>query len=248
MTRAIQLLLLVLAQSTVPREVVQLARIKHDMSAVLSKMPDYMCEEIVRRSAREKGAKTFKDVDTMRLDVAFVGGKELFGKHGAGQIDKSHPSGLTGHGVTSNGEFTGHARSVFSDGGATMRYFGPDALEGRAALRWDYSITSLASGWSLTYAGRPTRVASKGSFWVDPESLDLLQLDVNAAEIEASFPIAATRLSIGYGKVQLGSNIALIPQRSELLLTDADGTLERNIVQFSRCREYGADTAIFFDK
>jgi hypothetical protein len=248
MTRAIQLLLLFLAQSTVPREVVQLARIKHDMTGVLSKMPDYMCEEIVERSARDKGARKFRDVDTMRLDVAFVGGKELFGRHDAGHIDKSHPSGLTRHGVTSNGEFTGHARSVFMNNAATMRYFGPDKLDGRETLRWDYSITTLASDWSLNYAGRLTTVASKGSFWVDPESLDVLQLDVIATEIEPGFPIAATHLSIGYGKVRLGNSIALIPQKSVLLVTGSDGTLERNLAQFRRCHEYGADTVLSFDK
>ena len=248
MIRTVQLLLLFLAQSTVPREVVQLARVKHDMAAVLSKMPDYMCEEIVQRSAREKGAKAFKDVDTMRLDVAFVGGREVFGKHEAGKIDKNHPSGLTGHGVTSNGEFTGFARSVFVDGGATMRYFGPDPLDGRAALRWNYSIGLLSSGWTLTYAGRLTKVTAKGSFWVDAESLDLLQLDVDAADIETGFPMMATHLSIGYGRTRLGSNIVLIPQRSELLVTDRNGTVERNMVQFRRCREYGAESAISFDK
>jgi hypothetical protein len=248
MTRAIQLLLLVLAQSTVPREVIQLARIKHDMAAVLNKMPDYMCEEIVDRSQREKGSTRFKDVDTMRLDVAFVGGKELFGKHDAGKIDKSHPSGLTGHGVTSDGEFAGHARTVFVNGSSTIRYFGPDVLQGRKALRWDYVVPLLLSGWTLNYAGRVTRVASKGSFWADPESLDLLQLDIEAAEIEQGFPIQATRLSIHYGKVRLGENIVLIPQESDLLLSDASGTLEHNVVHFSRCREYGADSAISFDK
>jgi hypothetical protein len=248
MLRAVQLLLLFLAQSTVPREVIQLARIKHDMSAVLLKMPDYMCEETVDRTRREKGAPAFKNVDTMRLDVAFVGGKELFGRHDAGQIDKSHPSSLAGHGVTSNGEFTGHARSVFLDGAATMHYFGPDPVDGKAALRWDYNITTFSSGWVLTYAGRRTQVASKGSFWVDPESLELQQLDVNAAEIEADFPISATHLSIGYAKALLGSKTVLIPQRSDLLVTNSDGALEHNLVQFSHCREYGADSAISFDK
>jgi hypothetical protein len=248
MVRAIYPLALFLAQSSVPNEVLQLARIKHDMAAVLSKMPNYMCEEIVDRSARENGAKKFKDVDTMRLDVAFVGGKEVFGKHTAGKIDKSHPFGLTGHGVTSNGEFTGFARTVFTDNVATMHYFGPDQLKGKASLRWDYSIPLLTSGWTLIYAGRLTKVATKGSFWVDPESLELLQLDVIASEIEPGFPMTATHLSIGYGKVRLGSNIVLIPQRSELFVTSSDGTLERNMAQFRRCREYGADSAISFDK
>jgi hypothetical protein len=237
-----------LMQSTVPHEVVQLARIKHDMTAILDRMPDYMCEEIVERSTREKGSKKFRDDDTMRLDVAFVGGREVFGKHDIGQIDKVHPSGFTGHGVTSNGEFASHARTVFANGTATIRYFGAEELHGQQALRWDYVVPYLFSGWTLNYAGRITRVASKGSFWVDAESLDLLQLDVEATEIEAGFPIAGTHLSIRYGKVKLGEKLALIAQESELLLSGTDGALERNRVQFKRCRQYGAESLLSFDK
>lgn len=241
-------LMLLMMQSVVPREVVQLARIKHEMSAVLNKMPDYMCEEIVERSSMEKGAKKFKEGDTMRLDVAFVGGRELFGKHEVGQIDKDHPSTLTGHGVTSSGEFVGHARTVFVGGAATIRYFGPDDLQGRNALRWDYVVPKLLSSWTFNYAGRMTQVASKGSFWVDRESLELLQLDVDATEIEPGFPIARTHLSINYGKVRLGDKLVLIAQQSDLLLTGANGTLERNLVQFKRCRQYGTESVLSFDK
>jgi hypothetical protein len=243
-----EILFLLIAQSTVPREVVQLARVRHDMSAILARMPDYTCEEIVDRSMREKGAAKFKNVDTMRMDVAYVGGKELFGRHGAARIDKSHPNSFTGHGVTSNGDFTSHARSVFVDRAATTRYFGSDPIAGVPALRWDYTISTLSSGWTLNYAGRLTRVGAKGSFWVHPESLELMQLEVNATEIETGFPISATRLSIGYAKVPLGSQLMMIPYNSDLLVTNSDGVLERNLAQFRHCREYGADSAISFDK
>jgi hypothetical protein len=196
MTFGLQVAFLILAQSTVAQDVIQLARIEHEMSAVLANMPNYTCEETIERSIREKGMPAFKVSDTLRLNVAFVGGKELFGRRDAARIDKSHPNSFTGHGVTSNGEFVGHARSVFMDNGATIRYFGADETKGRAALRWDYAISLLMSGWTLQYAGRVTQVASKGSFWVDAKSLEILQLDVNATQIEEAFPIAGAHLSL----------------------------------------------------
>ncbi len=131
---------------------------------------------------------------------------------------------------TSNGEFTGHARSVFLDGAAVFRYAGADTIDGHAALRWNYTITALASGWILTYNGRGIKVASTGSFWAHPESLDVLRLEVNADKIETDFPIAATRLSISYARLQLRQKSVSIPQSSDLLVTDADGTLQRNQV------------------
>jgi hypothetical protein len=105
----------------------------------------------------------------------------------------------------------------------------------------------LFSGWTLQYAGVITKVGARGSFWVDESTLDLLQLDVDATEVERRFPISAVHLSIRYGRVQLGTNLALIPQSTEMLETDLDGTRDHNATQFSQCREYGAEAAISFD-
>lgn len=244
----LQMSLLFLAQSTVPREVVQLARVKHDMSAALEKIPDYTCMETVERSSGRSGRNEFKFKDTLRMDVAFIAGKEVYSKHGAPRIDKTDPAHFIPFGLTSNGEFAGHARSVFSAWApAQIRYGGADQRNGRAALRWDYVIPSLVSGWTLQYAGRLTHVASEGSFWADASSLEVMQLDVDATEIEAGFPITAAHESIRYGRVQLGSNLALIPIGMDLLETETDGTVNRNAMKFTQCKEYRAESGISFD-
>jgi hypothetical protein len=243
------LLLLFVAQANVPHEVVQLARVKHDMSAALEKIPDYTCLETVERSISAPNAKsTLKVHDTVHMDVAFIGGREVYGKHGAGRIDKAQPGHFITFGLTSNGEFVGHARTVFgASGSAQIHYGGPETRDGRAALRWDYVVPYLVSGWALQYAGRETRVAAVGSFWVDGSSLEVTQLDIDAMGIEPGFPIAAVHESIQYERVQLGPRLALIPTSADVLMTEKDGALNRNAVRFTQCKEYRAESEISFD-
>jgi hypothetical protein len=247
MTQETKLLFLFIAQSTVPQEVVQLARIKHDMSEVLAKVPNYICTETIERSVRKRGAPQFRVTDALRLNVAFIGGKEVYSWHGAQRIDRSDPIRLVGSGVMSTGEFATHARAVFHDNAATFRYIGAETWRGQAALRWDYSIPYLFSGWALNDDLATTRVASNGSFRVSAKSLDLLHLEIDASEIEAGFPMSAAHTSIEYAKVHLGSRFVLVPQSTTLLVTESDGSQYRNQGQFSQCHEYGAEAAISFD-
>jgi hypothetical protein len=233
-------------QSTVPREIIQLARIKHEMSAVLSKLPDYTCMETVERSTRKRGADPFRRVDTIKLDVAFIGGKEVYAWHGARRIEEENLGRLNRTGVTSTGGFASHAMTVFVSETARVVYDGPEVSRGRAALRWDYKVPYLFSRWTLTYAGRSSQVAAHGSFWVDSASLELLRLDVFADEIPAGFPITAVHVGIDYEKVHLNANDVLIPQTTELLLSEEGGVQNRNLAKFSQCREYGAEAAISF--
>jgi hypothetical protein len=247
MTQGTKLLFLFIAQSTVPQEVVQLARIKHDMSEALAKVPDYICTETIERSVRKRGAPQFRVRDALRLDVAFIGGKEVYSWHGARRIDQNDPVRLAGSGVMSTGEFATHARAVFHDNIATFRYIGAETWRGQAALRWDYSIPYLVSGWTLNYDLATTRVASNGSFRVSAKSLELLHLEIDASEIEAGFPMSAAHTSIDYAKVHLGSRFVLVPQSTNLLVTESDGSQYRNLGQYSQCHEYGAEASISFN-
>jgi hypothetical protein len=246
MIHGAKLIFLFVAQSTVPQEIIQLARIKHDMSAILAKVPDYTCTETVERSVRKKGTLQFKVTDALRLEVAFIGGQEVYSWHGARRIDRSDPIGLVGSGVVSNGEFATHARAVFHDNIAKFRYIGADTWRGEAALRWDYSIPYLFSGWTLSHNSATTRVTSNGSFQVSAKSLELLHLEIDASQIEAGFPISAAHTSIEYAKIRLGSKLVLVPQTTDLLLTESDGSQHRNLAQFSQCHEYSAEAAISF--
>ncbi|HXI43090.1 MAG TPA: hypothetical protein VNH83_24120, partial [Bryobacteraceae bacterium] len=96
-------------------------------------------------------------------------------------------------------------------------------------------------------SGASGRVAAAGSFWVDAESLDLLRIETNAAEIPPDLPIAAVRNTLDYARVRIGSENLLLPQSAELILTEDTGHENRNRIEFSHCREFGANSMLRFE-
>jgi hypothetical protein len=64
---------LVEAQSELPREVLDLSRIKAKMNENLDRLPDYTCLETISRFHRATAASVFRHVDTVRVEVARIG-------------------------------------------------------------------------------------------------------------------------------------------------------------------------------
>jgi hypothetical protein len=90
-------------------------------------------------------------------------------------------------------------------------------------------------------------VAAKGSFWFDPVSLDLLRLEVYGEDIPDSLRLDEAVIRNSYARARIGVSDALLPQRSEVTMTYFSGVTNRNVIEFSRCREYGAESKINFD-
>ncbi len=61
-----------------PPDQSQLARFQDKVRLDLTGIPNYTCLETIERAHREAHARDFKPVDTIRLEVSSVAGKELF--------------------------------------------------------------------------------------------------------------------------------------------------------------------------
>ena len=59
-------------------EVLLLARIKVKMAENLKGLPNYTCLQTIERSTRDAGNRRYRPLDTVRVEVALVDGKELF--------------------------------------------------------------------------------------------------------------------------------------------------------------------------
>jgi hypothetical protein len=246
-TTVIVLLLsaLVEAQSELPREVLDLSRIKAKMNENLDRLPDYTSLETINRSHRASAASVFRHLDTVRVEVARIGEREFYSWPGARRFE-GNVADLVHSGTTSSGEFASHAHSLFANAATQIRYVGPELFKGRRALKYDYRLASFASGWTLTFVEHSGTVAAYGSFRADAETLDLLQLEARADEIPADLPYTAASSEIDYGKVRIGEVDVLLPQRARLSLSKRDGE-DRNEVGFSQCRAYSTQSAIHFD-
>jgi hypothetical protein len=225
----------------------QLARFQEKVRQDMTSIPNYTCLETIERARREPHSRAFKPVDTVRLEVSSVSGKELFAWPGARHFEDREVSSMVTGGAIGSGMFAMFAHNLFVNGQGARQYRGKENLEGRASVRSDFYLTAQDSGLRITAGGASETVAATGSFWFDAASLDLIRLDVYAESIPYSLKLAESVFRTSYARTHIGDADDLLPKRSELTMTHFDGAASRNVIDFSDCHEYHAESTISFD-
>src|ERR1035438_9927100 len=89
--------------------------------------------------------------------------------------------------------------------------------------RWAIGNIERESSFEIGVGGASATVASKGSFWFDPVSLDLIRLDVHGEALPYSLRLEETSIRTFYARAHIGESDALLPKRSELTMTHFSG-------------------------
>ena len=237
-----------LCAQDLPQWVLQLSRIKRQAKAELLRLPNFACLETINRFQRYPGSEVFKPLDTVRLDVAFVEGKELVSSAGgAGGFQEMDMRTVGRGGVIGTGAFAAVARNLFvNDNGRTTGWAEERILE-RPALRYDFVIAEMLAGYTVTSGGAVAKVGIEGTFWADAETLELLRVEEHAVDIPSSLGIQGTSTTVTYARTRIGASDVLLPRSAETVIVNLDGWRGRNAIEFTGCREYVADSVIRFD-
>ena len=225
----------------------QLARFQEKVRQDMASIPNYTCLETIERTRREPNSRNFKPMDTVRLEVSSVAGKELFAWPGASQFEDGDVRSLVTGGTMGTGMFARFARSLFVTGKGNPQYGGEEKLAGRSTVRYDYYLSTAESGFLIRVGDVSEMVAAKGSFWFDLASLDLIRLDLHGDAIPHSLRLEETSIQTFYARTHIGDSDALLPKRSELTMTHFSGAASRDAVEFSQCHEYRTESTIRFD-
>jgi len=226
--------------------VYRLARIKVKMEENLRQLPNYTCVQTVERSRRLARGRRFELLDTIRLEVAMVGGKELYSWPGASKFEEKELRDLVGGGTIGNGTFGLHARSVFLGNGPVFQFDAEFVEDGRKLVRYRYNVPRLLSGYTLRIGEQKGIAGYYGSFDVHAQTLDLARLEVNASEIPPHLPLSSARDQMEYQRVRIGEADFLLPRSSELVMVDLNGSESRNRTHFSGCRQYTGESVVSF--
>lgn len=226
-----------------------LQAIRRRMSDVLLRMPHYTCVETIERWRQGDPCAECRSWERLRLEVAVIGGKERFAWPGAAEFEDRDIEHIVPPGAIGTGDFSGFAAAVFLSDAPAFEGPHEDRLEGRAVWRYAFRVPLAASRYILRDGLHSQRVAYRGAFWVERQSLELLRLDVEAEGLPAPpLEIAAARTAIHYHRVTIGSSPVLLPLYSDLAITDIAGRTSRNRTSFSRCRQYAGTSTIRFDE
>lgn len=225
-----------------------LARVKYHVGQTLQRLPNYTCHQTIERSRRSNPKRRFELVDAIRLEVAYVDGKELFSWPGAGKFEDQEITKIVGGGTIGNGSFALHARSVFLSSVPTYHYEG-ESVEGERRIHtFRYEVPQFRSGYRIRVGNSEGIVGYAGIFSIDAATLDLIRLEVNATSIPPHLDLSSTKDVMYYRRVAIGSDKFLLPESSELVMIDLKGGESRNRTRFHSCRQYSGESVISFEE
>jgi len=225
----------------------RIARIRTQVADRTARIPNYTCLETIERLWYADDYATGKTIDRLRLEVAAIEGKEEFAWPGGSRFDSQDIQEILGRGVSKTGDFSGFLDHIFTSNAATYTLFGEEPAAIRPSIRYDYRVPA-SDGYLLFHGGARAVIGYHGSFWVDPETLDLLRVEIEGDEIPAALRTASAKLAIDYGPVAVGAGTFLLPQATDVRLIDNHGLASRTITRFSRCRQFLAESTISFDE
>ena len=212
------------------------------------RIPNYTCLETIDRHWYASDHEGSLVRDRMRFEVSVVEGKEQFAWPGGSPLDVHERQQILGRGLTKTGDFAGFLSAVFAPYAATYTLVGEQASGPRRTIRYDYRVPQESSRYSITQNGVTVAVAFHGSFWVDPETLDLTRVELNADNLPQAFKRRSARIAIDYGLVAVGTGNFLLPQFTDVR-TVTDRNLEnRTTTRFSECRQFLAESSISFEE
>ncbi|HSB18014.1 MAG TPA: VWA domain-containing protein [Bryobacteraceae bacterium] len=226
------------------RELELLSHVQQRMAEDLDRLPDYFCQETIERSAKlPRQNLLFRD--RIRLDVAYIGLKEMFAWPGSAKFEYSSPDRMVSGGASGFGSFGSWTHSLFRSSAPVFGYAGEHIIDGRRTFQYNFQVPLAGSTYKVNVRGREAVVPYSGSIWIDPELLEMLRLEVRAGQ--SGLPVASVTNVIDYARTLIGSAEFLLPQSAELIMIDAEGNEHRNLTRLTGCRQYTAESSISFD-
>jgi hypothetical protein len=233
----------VAAPDDLPREVVLLSRIKAHARADLEHLPSYTCLETIQRFQRSNAAH-LRPLDTVQLEVFYSDGHEWYGAPGGRTLAERDPANLVASGMIGNGNFGISLNNILA--GARFTYAGKEERNGRMAEKYGFHFTADPRAFRISVPGGEAPVGEAGFLWTDAETLELIRLEYNAAEIPPYLPVLSQTSAIDYGRVRIGGRDILLPQRAEEDLLYSKDTESFSHIEYSQCRAFETETTIHF--
>jgi hypothetical protein len=149
-----------------------------------------------------------------------------------------------------DGMFAKRLHNIFL-GGSTIFQWRGEETTGRdrgwaRAVKYDFRLSSLESQYTVTLRGWSGVVGMKGSFWADPETFELLRVEIHADDIPPTLPIRDVVTRLNYAPMRIGERDIMLPQSSELQMYHLGRSESLDIFNFTHCRSYHAESTIAF--
>jgi hypothetical protein len=222
------------------------ARARRTVLASLAHQPNFTCLETINRSRRRFIGGTFRPLDSVRLEVALVNGKELYSWPGASKFEERSIYEMVGGGVET-GDFAVHARNLFFANVGRFDYLGRESLNGRPAHKFHFQVPIDRSPYVIRVGAAEAPVGYQGHTWHDAENFELLRIELDFDDIPPVLPLAAGHKTIDYARVEIAGTLFTLPAATEVTTSQTDGSADHSKLTFSACRQFTGESTLIFD-
>ena len=225
-----------------------LEKIKAAVMESLRRLPNYTCTETFQRTELPiiSGRPRLMMAETVRLDVAYLDGKEMFGWPASGKIDEADITKLIS-GSVGNGYFGLFPNSIFSAANNWFQLVGAVDLDGKKSVRYDYRVPKANRAYELSNGSLAAVVGFHGSFWVDPATLDLMRITVIADDPPAVLDFASATGTLDFERKLIGGSSFVIPKSAEMIVVSTNGTKHQSSLSFAACHQFVGEAVLKFD-
>ena len=212
-------------------------------------LPDFICDETVRRFESPRGVWELKD--TLEVKLSYFDQKEeyqLLSRNG-------HLSTLSYRevgGAVTEGEFGSTLLAIFAPETQTKFAWAHwTTLRKRPAHVFTFRIDVAHSTYRMEFGHRPGQAENRvvtgqhGTVYVDAETDQVVRIVADSDSIPPDFPVRTATTLLDYGFVGVGEHQYLLPLRAEVRMA-TDNLHIRNLVEFHGYRRFAGESRITF--
>ncbi len=207
-------------------------------------LPNFLCDEIVKRSHSETKPAKWKKQDLVEVDLMYVDGKEDYRNIRVnGKALKSGTPEDTGSWSTGDWSTTTYD-ILHPSTAANFKRRGKDTIAGIPCDVFDFTVEKPNSHWTVRY-GKPIKPAYKGAIWIDPQTGRTLRTEMQAVKLPNDYELDWVEQMTEYGWVTIGTEKYLMPVKSENIACWRYTTkCTRNEIDFKNYRKFSAESTI----
>lgn len=210
-----------------------------------SELPNFICQQLIRRSSSGLSRKDWRLQDTVTVDVAYVDGREEY-KNAKRNNKKMTWEETKKSGSWSEGEYGTVLVDILHP--ATNAKFtrrGVDNLGDVVAEVWDFVVEKENSHWNVAFGGQATKPKYRGALWIDPKEHLVRRIEMEGLNFASTFPVNHAELTIDYGPTRIGTKMYVLPIKTQNLacFTQA-AACSTNETEFRNYRKFSTESTI----
>ena len=233
-------------KSTVAGALPTSAELQRLNAPLLTDSEAYTClESVMPAKLDPRGRPTA--LDTVRVDIAVSGGKEIYGAADGKHFSNGAQRDLLGYTFSTTGLFSSIARSLIAANQFAIEPAGEVVIKGQILLRYNFSSLPTTAGWLIGYGKESGTASEQGWFLIDRESKILRRVFVAAVRIPANLKLVNLNALIDYQAETVAGRRVLLPSVARMEVGERSGIKHMSLLSFDHCRAFTAESGVSFD-